>query len=77
MGCVLARTSELVAEEEDAVLSFQLHHLLHTSHLLAFREEVCSHKADLLYFFFAPALDFLFARREAFVGKTGVVEVVW
>lgn len=76
-GCVLARTLELEAEEEDAVLSFQPHHLLHTSHLLAFPEEEYSHKVDLLNFFSLPALDFLFARREAFVGKMGVVEVVW
>lgn len=77
MGCELGRTLELAAEEEDVVLSFQLHHLLHTSHLLAFPEEVYFHKGDLLNFFFLPALGFLFARREAFVGKMGVVQVVW
>lgn len=61
--------------EGDAVLSFHLHHLLRTSHLLASREGVCSHTGDLLSLFFLPELGCLVARREAFVEKMGLVEV--
>lgn len=77
-GCVSGRTLErAVEEEEDGVLSFRLHRPLRTSRLLAFPEGVCSRKAALQNFFSWPAPDFLSARREAFVGKTGAAEVVW
>lgn len=63
--------------EEDVALSFQLHHLLHTSHLLAFPEGVYSHTGDLLSLFSLLVLGFLVARKEAFVGKMESVEVAW
>lgn len=75
MGRTLEQAEEEV--EEDVVLSFQLHLLLHISHLLASPEGVYFHKGDLLTLFFLPALGFLFARREAFVEMMGLVEVVW
>lgn len=61
--------------EEDVALSFHLHHLLHTSHLLASPEEVYSHTGDLLNLFSVLAPGFLVARKEAFVEKMGSVEV--
>lgn len=63
--------------EEDDALSFHLHRLLHTSHLLASPEGVYSHTGDLLSLFSLAELGFLVARKEAFVGKMGAKEVAW
>ena len=68
------------AEEEaegDVVLSFHLHHLLHTCHLLASPEGVYSHTGDLLSLFSLLEQGFLVARKEAFAGRMGEVEVAW
>lgn len=77
--CVLGRTEGQAEEEveEDVALSFHLHHLLHTFHLLASLRGVYSHTGDLLSLFFLPEPGFLVARKEAFVGRMGAVEVVW
>lgn len=63
--------------EEGVVLSFHLHHLLHTSHLPASPEGVYSHTGDLLSLFSLPELDSLVARKEASVEKMAEVEVAW
>lgn len=61
--------------EEDVALSFHLHRLLHTSHLLASLRGVYFHTGDLLSLFSLPEPGFLVARKEAFVGRMGAVEV--